>query len=442
MSGLFAALINADDAGIRQDTDKLIERSKRRGNDSVDLVIKYVGVAPQELKLKGKLYTTRMPVPETLGYSLIGCAYGKPAYGATRSHPPFTSANGEWVVVWDGGIPQDGHVLVETIAETNAENLKDLQGTFALVALNTKSNLLYWCAKAKPLYALYDSLGRGIRIASSSEYFEGMYHPFRNAQPISLGPNAYGMVSLNNAVSSPLPLDKGEGTLVLCGGGLDSLVATYAAQEQYHNEGIALLNVQYGAHAEYREWSATLAMQNALSNAVALRIKTDFFQKYATDTSLFPDGKPVNMSPKKGMASEWVPARNTALMAMALSFAESNGHARIVTGINADASSAYPDNEDEWLFRWKQLVPYCVNTGRSVDLVAPLQGMSKTDVVKEAMRLEIPEHLIAKSWSCYGGAALHCGECSSCKYRRGAFRNARVTDPTEYYIDDMSTVRA
>jgi len=60
---------------------------------------------------------------------------------------------------------------------------------------------------------------------------------------------------------------------------------------------------------------------------------------------------------------------------------------------------------------------------------SPLQGMTKGDVVRTAHQRGL---LLSKSWSCYRPGELHCGVCHNCEDRKMAFKEAGVTDPTEY----------
>jgi 7-cyano-7-deazaguanine synthase len=119
------------------------------------------------------------------------------------------------------------------------------------------------------------------------------------------------------------------------------------------------------------------------------------------------------------------------LLSLAIALAESEGFARIVTGINQDAATAYPDNDEEWLNRFQHLLPFALGTDRSLKLDAPLRTMSKVEIVQHGEGLKIPWSQIP-SWSCYNGGHVHCGLCSSCRARRRAFTLAKVKDPTEY----------
>jgi len=65
----------------------------------------------------------------------------------------------------------------------------------------------------------------------------------------------------------------------------------------------------------------------------------------------------------------------------------------------------------------------------SIEILAPLLSMTKTDIVKLGEELKVP---FERTWSCYKGGALHCGTCGTCVERREAFAQADLADPTVY----------
>ena len=445
MTRIFAALVTSDDDGVRKDHSKVIARSRTRGASTIRFAVS--GTQPNNEALT-KLMTMRsVPVfrEALIGawkvYQLLGCTYSPPSVGSPDA-PPFRSSSDDWLVAIDGTVTNRSGLevadLIASVGWTSA--VEKLDGQFAIVALSRSHHgVLFWAAKAKPLYGLFDTLGRCVRVASQREFFDGLYHPIRSAQPFQLGPYRYGTLTSEGLLNDvPFRMNRGVGTLVLCGGGLDSLVASWKVQAQYPSDDSILLYVDYCARAGMREWTATQSIARELDatfpgRTSAVRVYTDFFKKWANSTPLIHSdgGVQVSKTPIGGIASEWVPARNTVLMSLGIAFAEANGLARIVTGINADAASAYPDNEQEWQNRFRNLVPYAVGTDRTLELISPLETLSKTEIAKLGDELEIPWSKIA-SWSCYEGGKLHCGLCSSCRYRRSAFIAAGFTDPTKY----------
>ena len=69
--------------------------------------------------------------------------------------------------------------------------------------------------------------------------------------------------------------------------------------------------------------------------------------------------------------------------------------------------------------------------GRPFHVFAPLQHMTKADIVREGARLGLD---LGLSWSCYDPTAdaMHCGLCDSCRLRHKGFLEAGVPDPTGY----------
>ena len=61
---------------------------------------------------------------------------------------------------------------------------------------------------------------------------------------------------------------------------------------------------------------------------------------------------------------------------------------------------------------------------------APFMQMHKSDVIRLGVELGVPFELTLSCMNPRDG--LHCGECSKCRERRDAFRNAGVADLTKY----------
>jgi 7-cyano-7-deazaguanine synthase len=68
-------------------------------------------------------------------------------------------------------------------------------------------------------------------------------------------------------------------------------------------------------------------------------------------------------------------------------------------------------------------------TYASIKLLTPFESITKTEIAKLGHTLGVPFHL---TWSCYKGGDVHCGVCGTCNERKEAFREAGLTDPTEY----------
>ena len=140
---------------------------------------------------------------------------------------------------------------------------------------------------------------------------------------------------------------------------------------------------------------------------------------YASQQNSNP-GKPV---------STYVPFRNGLMLSAAASVAVSVGAEFIFYGAHADdaAGNAYPDCSPEFTRSINDAV--YLGTGGQVSVIAPFIHSTKTDVVKEGLRLGVPYEI---TWSCYNGGDHPCGKCGTCIDRIKAFEANGAADPLLY----------
>ena len=103
-------------------------------------------------------------------------------------------------------------------------------------------------------------------------------------------------------------------------------------------------------------------------------------------------------------------------------------------GVNALDYSGYPDCRPEFIAAFEKLAELATKAGvegAPFRIHAPLQHMTKADIVREAARLGLDAGV---SWSCYDPApgGLHCGLCDSCRLRRAGFADAGLDDGLTY----------
>ncbi len=65
-----------------------------------------------------------------------------------------------------------------------------------------------------------------------------------------------------------------------------------------------------------------------------------------------------------------------------------------------------------------------------LEIATPFATMTKSDVIQLGTRLGVDLGLTLSCMNPQDGR--HCGQCSKCRERRDAFREAAVSDPTEY----------
>lgn len=222
--------------------------------------------------------------------------------------------------------------------------------------------------------------------------------------------------------------------VVLLSGGMDSAVVLAIAREQ----GFAChaLSVAYGQR-HTSELAAAAQVARALGAATHKTVDVDLRSiggSALTDDTI---GVPLDDDAHAigtGIPATYVPARNTIMLSVALGWAEVLGAADLFCGVNAVDYSGYPDCRPEFIAAFEALANLATKAGvegAGIRVHAPLQRMSKADIVREGLRLGVD---FAQTVSCYqadaGGRA--CGHCDACRLRAEGFAAAGVDDPTPY----------
>jgi 7-cyano-7-deazaguanine synthase len=135
-----------------------------------------------------------------------------------------------------------------------------------------------------------------------------------------------------------------------------------------------------------------------------------------------------------GVPVTYVPARNIIFLSHALAWAEMIPAGHIFLGVNAIDYSGYPDCRPEFIAMFELLANIGTKAGvegRRFQIHAPLIKMSKAQIVRKAIELDVD---LALTHSCYDPApeGRACGQCDSCQLRRKGFREAGVIDPIKY----------
>ena len=227
---------------------------------------------------------------------------------------------------------------------------------------------------------------------------------------------------MTDASSSP-PL-----AISLLSGGLDSMVATALARE----EGFAVdaLTVNYNQrHLVELAAARRVAALVGVRRHVVMPLDLSLFggSSLTADIDVPKDG----VGP--GIPVTYVPARNSVFLSLALAFAEASGATDLFIGVNALDYSGYPDCRPEFVDAFEALATLATKAGvegARFRVHAPLQHMTKADIVREADRLGLDAGV---SWSCYDPSdGEHCGLCDSCRLRAKGFEEAGLPDPTRY----------
>ncbi|AHL35648.1 7-cyano-7-deazaguanine synthase [Pseudomonas brassicacearum] len=143
----------------------------------------------------------------------------------------------------------------------------------------------------------------------------------------------------------------------------------------------------------------------------------------------------VPEAPSEGIPVTYVPARNTVFLSLALGWAEVLGARDIFIGVNAVDYSGYPDCRPEFVEAFERMANLATKAGvegQGFRIQAPLQNLSKADIVRAGVKLGVDYGLTV---SCYQAddQGRACGKCDSCRLRAEGFATAGVSDPTPYF---------
>lgn len=205
--------------------------------------------------------------------------------------------------------------------------------------------------------------------------------------------------------------------LVLLSGGIDSATALYLTKQE--NFEIFTLNMVYTQGYD-SETEASKKLATAAQVKEHLSIYLPFFKDL--ETRYRPE-------PSSSISAAYLPARNMVFYSVAVAYAETLGATEIVFGSNADDAKELPDARPTFIRLMNELIKIGTRAGvegSSIEIVNPLLKFSKTDVLKLALRLDVPLQL---TWSCYENAKIPCGKCRGCRMRSEAFVAAGIPDP-------------
>lgn len=217
--------------------------------------------------------------------------------------------------------------------------------------------------------------------------------------------------------------------VVLLSGGLDS--ATVLAMAQAQGYLCHTLSFDYGQ----RHRAELLAAKRLAAYAGVHAHKVIGLDLDGMGGSALTDERiAVPETPQEGIPVTYVPARNTVFLALALGWAEVLDAREIFIGVNAVDYSGYPDCRPAFIHAFEQLANLATRAGvegEGFRIRAPLQAMSKAQIITEGVRLGVDYSLTV---SCYQADAegRACGRCDSCRLRSAGFAAAGVPDPTAY----------
>tara|TARA_R100001086_G_scaffold249624_1_gene190005 strand:- start:71 stop:805 length:735 start_codon:yes stop_codon:yes gene_type:complete len=218
--------------------------------------------------------------------------------------------------------------------------------------------------------------------------------------------------------------------VVIVSGGMDSVTLAYDLKKEGYD--LTMLSFDYGqrhkVELECAKWHADkLDAEHVIIDISGIRplLKGSAL----TDDVEVPHGHYAEES----MRATVVPNRNAIMLSIAWGLACSKGVHVLGCGVHAGDHYIYPDCRPAFVDELNKALRVGTEGHRSrgLRLYTPYIDKTKTDIAAIGGELGVPYE---KTWTCYEGKDVHCGQCGSCTERKEAFRDSGVPDPTVYRV--------
>jgi 7-cyano-7-deazaguanine synthase len=214
--------------------------------------------------------------------------------------------------------------------------------------------------------------------------------------------------------------------VVLLSGGMDSCVCAALAAREFD---VAAVHINYGQRTEERERQSFLGICDRLGIHDKLMVRNEALRAIGGSALTDPDiAVPESKKIGREIPVTYVPFRNAHFLSVAVSWGEVLGAEKIYIGAVEQDSSGYPDCRPAYYRAFNAVIKTGTKEGR-IEIVTPLIGLRKWEIVKLGLELGAPFDL---TWSCYSREDYACGVCDSCVLRLRAFQEAGAADPVRY----------
>jgi len=220
--------------------------------------------------------------------------------------------------------------------------------------------------------------------------------------------------------------------IILCYGGLDSVVTAYLAKKKFKYDKIKILFFDYGQKSLKLERKCSKNCAREL-NAELIEIKLNIKKCIAGNLINNGPGKrwrQKNLKDTSVESEKWyLPHRNLIFLSYALAFAESKNIKDIFVGFKNEGKEPYPDATKIFLDKLNSLE---TEFKKGILISAPLIKKDKEDIILIGKELGVN---LGGTCSCYAPQnEKHCGSCLACRLRKAGFYWADMKDPTVYQM--------
>ncbi|MBI2057044.1 7-cyano-7-deazaguanine synthase [Candidatus Pacearchaeota archaeon] len=225
--------------------------------------------------------------------------------------------------------------------------------------------------------------------------------------------------------------------LILCSGGLDSVVTAFYIKKKLNYNKIKALFFDYKQKSVIQERRYAKLCAKKIE-AEFIEIKLHWLGKIST--SLINKNGKIKKLAKKDLKNTkkeskkfYVPCRNSIFLINALALAEllfmkEKEIYDIFVGFKCEGKESYPDTTKEFVKEINRFAK--ISCSQNFKIIAPLIKKDKEDIIKLGKRLNV---IFNETFSCYVSKnSKQCGVCLACKLRQAGFYWANIYDPTIY----------
>jgi len=224
--------------------------------------------------------------------------------------------------------------------------------------------------------------------------------------------------------------------LVLCSGGLDSVITAHYVKKRLNYSDIKIVFFNYN--------QKSLIQERNCSKKCAKDISAEFIEidlRWLGNIAKTLNNKPKKITRKKLKDSSeeskrlYVPCRNTIFLVYCLALAESlyiNNKKKydLFVGFKNEGKEAYPDTTPKFVSEMNRLSK--LGCYENFKIIAPIIKRDKEDIVKLGIKIGVN---LKNTFSCYSSIkGKHCGYCLACRLRQEGFYWANAQDPTDYKV--------
>lgn len=212
--------------------------------------------------------------------------------------------------------------------------------------------------------------------------------------------------------------------IIILSGGLDSSTLAYYLKNQGYE--LEAISFNYG-QKHLRELDCAKKIAEHLN--IPHQIVDMSFLGKSLNSALTQDRDiPEGAYDGENMRDTVVPNRNSIMALIAHAIGYSKGIKDIALGVHAGDHFIYPDCRPNFIVSLEVLLQNS-NDDRDIRVHTPFVNMTKGEIVKIGLELEVPYQ---NTHTCYKGLFPACGRCGSCDERLGAFSENNSIDPLDY----------